>query len=292
MTGQSDSGGQDRSQLRHWPQPRTPNTTHCCSLTLTLIVNTVKSCLLLLAMEGDNVDTKKEDNGIYIVIENKGGHEPSEKYNRRSIKIMSGLHITGGLVSILMASLKMILKSQYQRNEEPFSTAGEGFYCGIIFLVTGIIGLASLKKTNNCKISAFLVLSIFSSMFGFIMTLTTTILMARAHWKDYYPALLCHYVLIFCGLTELILGILSSSYSCAAFCGCCGGGGQATPAAGASSVVYIPQVGVVQGDKPRVVHLNMAEINKSAVLGDNGVDNEAAVTEDDASQSGKYSRFK
>lgn len=302
VTGQSVH--RSRSQLRQCSRaaPITvataPHSHHRCLLSLQLISSlhntAVKSCLLLLAMDGDtnNVD-KKEDNGIYIVIENKGGHEPSEKYNKKSIKIMAGLHITGGLVSILMATLKMILKSQYQRNEEPFSTAGEGFYCGLIFLVTGIIGLASLKKTNNCKISAFLVLSIFCSMFGFIMTLTTTILMARAHWKDYYPALFCHYVLIFCGLTELILGILSSSYSCAAFCGCCGGGGQSTPAAGASSVVYIPQVGVVQGDKPRVVHLNMTEINKSAILGDtsNGVDNEAAVNDEATNPSGKYSRF-
>ena len=241
----------------------------------------------------DNDADKKEDNGIYIVIENKGGHDPSEKYKQKSIKIMSCLHITGGLLSILMASYKMILKSQYQQYEEPFSTMGEGFYCGLIFLVTGVIGLASLKKTNNCKISAFLVLSIISSIFGFIMTITSTILMfSRAHWKEYYPAIVSHYILIFCGVVEFILGILSSSYSCAAFCGCCGNADDKNTAAAGNSVVYIPQVGVVQGDKPRVVHLNMSEVSKRGIIAD-GIDN-AAVTGDEnmVNESGKYSRFK
>ena len=63
---------------------------------------------------------------------------------------------------------------------------------------------------------------------------------------------------------NLYIIIFSSSFSCSACCGCCGGGaaGVARAGVGDSSVVYIPGAGAgaETGDKPRVVHLNMADI--------------------------------
>ena len=99
------------------------------------------------------------------------------------IRVLSVLHLMVGAVSFLIGSYKLILKSGYQRNEAPFHTYTEGIFCGVVFMVTGLIGLVSLKKTTYCKISAFLVLSVFSALFGFIMAVTTLGLMNRAVYK-------------------------------------------------------------------------------------------------------------
>merc|ERR1711936_805161 len=111
-----------------------------------------------------------EETGIYIVIENNL-KTPKEKYKRKAIKILSLLHLVSGVLAISVAGFLLILKSGYQRNEEPFSTVGEGLFCGIMFLVTGVLGITSIRRTTYCKISAFLVLSILSSLSGFMMTM-------------------------------------------------------------------------------------------------------------------------
>ena len=247
----------------------------------------------------DNPGDKKDEAGIYIVIENSQ-KQPKDNYKDRSIKIMSCLHILCGLVAMSVGAFKLILKSGYQRNEEPFITSGEGLWFGVIFMVTGLVGIISLKKTTYCKISAFLVLSIFSSLFGFFMIIITHVSSYRADYKQYQPALVGHYILYAIGFIELVLGIVSSSFSCHACCGCCGSvGGDAGVSGGngGSSVVYVPSSGDVEGNKPRVVHLNFADIKKGSVAGaeDNLNVDIGCVTEnsdEEASKAGKYSRFK
>ena len=231
---------------------------------------------------------KDENNGIYIVIENNQ-KQPKDNYRIPIIKVLSSLHLMVGAISFLIGSYKLILKNGYQRNEAPFHTYTEGIFCGIVFMVTGLIGFLSLRKTTYCKISAFLVLSIFSSMFGFIMAVTTLGLMHRAVYKDFAPAIAAHYMLLAAGLMELLLGVLSASFSCSACCGCCGGG--ARPEAGDNSVVYIPRGASAEGDKPRVVHLNMAEIQSRPGSERNEGFDGVEDSQEDASKAGKYSRF-
>ena len=189
-------------------------------------------------MEAVEAQGKTEENGIYIVIENNV-KTPKDKYKKKTIKIISGLHVISGLLAISVGVLLLILKSGYQSYEEPFNTVGEGLFCGMMFLITGGIGVSSTKNTTSCKISAFLVLSILSALSGFIMTILCAATMGYAVYKDYTPGIVCHYLLIIIGLFELVLGILSSSFSCHACCGCCGGS-DAGPAAGGNSVVYVP----------------------------------------------------
>jgi len=231
---------------------------------------------------------KDENNGIYIVIENNQ-KQPKDNYRIPIIKVLSSLHLMVGAISFLIGSYKLILKNGYQRNEAPFHTYTEGIFCGIVFMVTGLIGFLSLRKTTYCKISAFLVLSIFSSMFGFIMAVTTLGLMHRAVYKDFAPAIAAHYMLLAAGMMELLLGVLSASFSCSACCGCCGG--VARPEAGDNSVVYIPSGASAEGDKPRVVHLNMAEIQSRPGSERNEGFDGVEDSQEDASKAGKYSRF-
>ena len=206
---------------------------------------------------GGGGDEKKEENGIYIVIENTR-KTPKERYKKKAVKALSVLHIVSGCLAISVAGFMFILKSGYQKNEEPFITVGEGMFCGLIFLITGIIGLNSIKRTTYCKITASLVLSIFSSLSGFIMIVIS---LATMHWsvyKGYSPGIASHVLLVFCGLFELVVGIVTSSFSCHACCGCCGAveGGRA----GGNSVVYVP---TKNEGEARVVHLNMSSLQNT-----------------------------
>ena len=247
-------------------------------------------------MEASQEEGKTEENGIYIVIENTV-KTPKEKYKRKAIKILSILHLVSGSLAISVAVIMLILKSGYQRNERrpPFSTVGEGLFCGIMFLVTGIIGITSIKRTTYCKISAFLVLSILSSLSGFMMILLSLTTMGWSLYKNYTPGIVCHCLLIICGLFELVLGTVSSSFSCHACCGCCGG--EQGPGGGGNSVVYVPSQ-VEQGDtaKPRVVHLNMIQLqeqlDKQAVTSVTGKKEENEEKEEKEEKTCKgYSRF-
>ena len=127
-----------------------------------------------IAMEQTEEKEVVEDNGVYLVIENDSP-ESKDQIKRKSVKILSILHIGSGLLSFSMETVKMGIRSLYQRNEGPDFTTGEGFYCGSIYLLAGLLGLLSLTRTNYCKISAFMILSIFSALFGFIMIVSSLI---------------------------------------------------------------------------------------------------------------------
>ena len=210
---------------------------------------------------GAGNEEKKEENGIYIVIENNS-KTPKERYKKKAVKVLSILHIISGCLAVSVAGFMFILKSQYQKNEEPFITVGEGMFCGLIFIITGIIGLNSIQRTSYCKITASLVLSIFSSLSGFIMIVISLATMNWSVYKGYSPGIVSHVLLVICGLFQLVLGIITSSFSCHACCGCCGAaeGGRA----GGNSVVYVP---TKSEGEARVVHLNMASLQNSQVTG-------------------------
>ena len=244
---------------------------------------------------GGGVEEKKEENGIYIVIQNTS-KTPKEKYKKKAVKVLSILHIVSGCLAVSVAGFMFILKSGYQKNEEPFITVGEGLFCGLIFIITGIVGLASLKRTTYCKITASLVLSIFSSLSGFIMIVIS---LATMHWsvrRNYSPGIVSHILLVICGLFELVLGVVTSSFSCHACCGCCGaaeGGGGG----GGNSVVYVPtNVPTKNEGEARVVHLNMAQINGqhpplSRSLTEQTIVMEEKEEKDQKDHSNGYSRF-
>lgn len=236
---------------------------------------------------------KKEENGVYIVIENEA-KSSKDRYKTKSIKIMSFLHLMCGSLSFLVEIIKMISTINY-KEDEPMIALGEGFYCGIIFLATGLIGLTSLKRTNSCKISAFMVLSIFSSIFGGFLFIMSLCILPMPMIRGHSPSIVMHSALILCGFFELVLGIVSSAFGCHACCICCGGGSSEP---GGNSVVYIATPGESEVGKPRVVHLNMSELRKTtSQIGDKQIvltkkENTAENLEDKlANNNNGYARF-
>jgi len=206
----------------------------------------------------EQVKDTKDENGVYIVIENEE-KSSRQRYKRQSIKVLSTLHFVCGAVAFLVETIKMFLTLD-TKNDEPIIALGEGFYCGFIFLVTGLLGILSLKRTNSCKISAFLVMSVFSSLFGVFLFMVSLCVLPRPYIRDHGPGIVLHSILIICGFFELVLGIVSSAFGCHACCICCGGGSSEGMG---NSVVYIASPGEAEVGKPRVVHLNMDELRKT-----------------------------
>ena len=118
-------------------------------------------------MEASQAKEKSEETGIYIVMENNV-KSPKEKYKRKAIKILSILHLVSGSLAISAAGFMLIFESGDRRFYAP---VGEGLICGFMFLVTGVVGITSIKWTTYCTIIAFLVLNILSALFGFILSM-------------------------------------------------------------------------------------------------------------------------
>eukprot|EP00092_Neocalanus_flemingeri_P005560 GFUD01005992.1.p1 GENE.GFUD01005992.1~~GFUD01005992.1.p1 ORF type:complete len:234 (+),score=20.38 GFUD01005992.1:156-857(+) len=232
----------------------------------------------------EETDSKTDENSVYIVIKNAS--KPSiQRYKTRSIKCMSIVHLICGAVTFWLDLAKIFIIADSDEN----ALAG---FCSSLFIITGIVGFISLKATNKCKISAFLVLSIMSSIFGGFFCFSNLFLLleysmeGRAIYLSFF----------ICGLMELILGIVSSAYGCHACCSCCGG---ALGTSEENSVVYVSAPVEEDVGKPRVVHLDMKEIrkkqvnDKQIVLGtvDNTEDNFQYANEEEDNSKG-YVRFK
>jgi len=233
----------------------------------------------------EDTEAKTDDNGVYIVIKNAGN--PAEKTYRkpRQIRILSILHLVCGSVIFVLDILKIFFLPDSHAN----TLYG---FCSSLFIMAGIIGFISMKKTTDCKISAFMVFSILSSIFGGFLFLSEIHLALFGNFRR--NGFLLFFAFI--GFIELNLGIVSSAFSCHACCGCCG----ASETSNESSVVYIAASEDNGAGNPRVVHLNMNEVrNKEAsdhhVILDTETHLEDTVDkfeEDDSSKNGQYARFK
>ena len=83
-------------------------------------------------------EEKNKDTGIVIVMDN-GRKQPKDRYKKKSVKILSIMHVLCGVLSCIIGIFKLILQStdgnSYSR--QPFYTFGEGIFCGVPFLITG-----------------------------------------------------------------------------------------------------------------------------------------------------------
>jgi len=243
-------------------------------------------------------DGKSKDAGIVIVIDNGGNKfkQPKEKYKKRSVKVLSILHIVLGIISCNVGIFELIMQFFANLGRLSIITVGEGIFCGIPFLITGILGLISLTKTSYGKITAFLVFSILSSLFGAILLILSSIFMVIV--SDYYRPnpgpFVCQSLLVFIGLLEVIIAIVSSGFSCH---GCCGYSGDEQMAYGVdSTAIYVPTTGSGIGfmkseEKPRIVEINMQELPKqrAVALDEVSFNNDGDVKK--VLSSGKYSQF-
>jgi len=230
----------------------------------------------------DDTETKTDENGVYIVIKNADDPSAAKYKNTRKIQILSILHLISGAVIFFLDLLNIFINPEKKESTEL------GF-CSTLFIMTGILGFISIKRTTSCKISAFMVFCILSSIIGGLLCLHLIAFGVRFDYNWLYLSVaLCLFV-------ECILGIVSSAFSCQACCGCCGQSGEASE----SSVVYIAAPEDNGAGQPRVVHLNMNEVRKQKHIdhhivldSENNLECTAQQGENESKQDGNYTRFK
>jgi len=243
----------------------------------------------------ENKEEKNHENDIVIVMDS-ARQQPKDRYRKTSVIILSIMHVVCGVLSCLVGIFKLILHSSLYDPYRShlimtFYTIGEGIFCGVPFLITGILGLITLKKTSYCKITAFLVFSIISSIFGLILIILSVILMDFAIIRGNALAIASHSCLLILGLIEVFLGIVSSGYSCHGCCGCCGNDQVSNGVD--SSVVYVPtQGGGSETDEnPRIIKINMKDLSQRKATAVDGHHDSTYHEDENVEILGKYSKF-
>jgi len=233
----------------------------------------------------ENKEEKNHEKDIVIVMDS-GRQQPKDRYRKTSVKILSIMHVVCGVLSCLVGIFKIILHSSL------YYHYGEGIFCGVPFFITGILGLISLKKTSYCKITAFLVFSIISSIFGLILIILTATVMFVIMWfSGNALAIASHSCLLILGLIEVFLGIVSSGYSCHGCCGCCGNDQVSNGVD--SSVVYVPTQGVGSetDEIPRIIKINMKDLSKQKATTVDGHQDSTYDEDENIGILGKYSKL-
>merc|ERR1711935_777559 len=96
---------------------------------------------------------------------------------------------------------------------------GNGIMNGIFFAVTGSIGIFAASKPSNCSVSAFMVLSIISSVYSvpwFVYSCITTNTYSYSY--RYSSNVVIYGIQCLVSLIESVIAITASGYSCRVFC--------------------------------------------------------------------------
>lgn len=230
-------------------------------------------------------ENKSDEKEVYIVIKNSEDSSVMNLKYLKGIKILSILHLVSGVLVFLMDLVTVFFRSEGHTYEDNNVNTVMGFFASL-FIITGVVGFISIRKTTPCKISAFMVLSIFSSIFSGILCLH-----AVGFFSFSSNAWLHDMLLTLCCFCEFVLGIVSSAFCCHACCGCCG-----QPGGQESSVLYVANHEQLSDGQPKIVHLNINEIqNKDRLAVFEAADRSKTNhigEEEETNQTGKYSRFK
>merc|ERR1711953_1104607 len=99
---------------------------------------------------------------------------------------------------------------------------GYGIWTGVIFTVSGIVGLVGAFKPSKCILIAFLVMSIISSVFTIFLIIPKSIGIAEINHTGYYRgheiSLVMYCMMLIIGLVQAIVAIIAAGYSCSAVC--------------------------------------------------------------------------
>eukprot|EP00090_Calanus_glacialis_P000865 TRINITY_DN10614_c0_g1_i1.p1 TRINITY_DN10614_c0_g1~~TRINITY_DN10614_c0_g1_i1.p1 ORF type:complete len:440 (-),score=114.94 TRINITY_DN10614_c0_g1_i1:149-1468(-) len=145
------------------------------------------------------------------------------KFSRHPIHLLSSGQICLGVISVI-CQIVVSCSNDVHLN---LSTVNEGIFCGIVFFTAGSVGLFTSYRINQSNVTAFLVTSIFSSIFSVILLLLSCCLLSDTLWyqeEDGYGN--SNFLLLKTFLSlEIILSIieLSLSITCASLCSksCC-----------------------------------------------------------------------
>ncbi|XP_018668375.2 membrane-spanning 4-domains subfamily A member 8 [Ciona intestinalis] len=145
---------------------------------------------------------------------------PAPKPKRQNNhKVLGIMQMIIGVLCIGLAIVSFIISKGYYPSS--IRVSGAGIWCGIFFLITGILGfLASKSKNSRCLVIATMVLSIMSSVMAFnliIISITTAVVGGTTAGES-NATVIIHSVVAFFALFEFVLSIVHSAVCCAGTC--------------------------------------------------------------------------
>merc|ERR1712012_166119 len=141
----------------------------------------------------------------------------SKPLDGRKMLVLSMIHILCGFICIIIETVKV--SSTF--NQHTMATYGEGFYCGAIFLLTGIFDLVKKQEKMTFEKTSFGLKILSAVAGGWIFTISGGVLVGTLIHKILLPPIVIHFFLTLCGAVEIIISIFSASFGCFRHCFCC-----------------------------------------------------------------------
>nr|CAB3264021.1 membrane-spanning 4-domains subfamily A member 8 [Phallusia mammillata] len=146
------------------------------------------------------------------------------KKHMKIFKILGIIELVVGLISIVCGVIVASTPTGYY-SVFVWGTNGAGVWCGVFFLVAGVLGVVSARKCEPCPVIGGMVMSIFSSLAGGVLVglaipavMTIISLNPDYSGQEESISLICQVLMSICGCVALIVSITHSSYCCSATC--------------------------------------------------------------------------
>merc|ERR1719221_1059314 len=98
---------------------------------------------------------------------------------------------------------------------------GMGIWSGLFFGIAGGVGLMTVQTPSRRTIAAFLTMNIFACIFAVALITTSWVGLEQSRRHHYSFGKFCFCILIFTGLLEGILSVVSFAYCCRGLPCCC-----------------------------------------------------------------------
>jgi len=110
---------------------------------------------------------------VYVRVDKK---VKTGSFAKETVKNLSIAQISLGAASFLCQILIIIVSTTYSHNFfDNLAGVGEGLYCGVFYVIAGVLGLTASRKPSRCNITAFMILCIIAAVFSFIHTVVSSI---------------------------------------------------------------------------------------------------------------------
>ncbi|XP_071811108.1 uncharacterized protein [Apostichopus japonicus] len=141
-------------------------------------------------------------------------------YNAKAGQWTGWIQVSLGTAAILFGIVSVVI-------DLANSNIGTGIWSGLLFyVITGILGILSSSKKSYDLITAYLVMSIFSSMVSGVCIIIFGVSAASESWYSYYyydsipygARLTIHLLSLFIALVEFVISIIAAAFCCSGNC--------------------------------------------------------------------------
>ena len=126
-------------------------------------------------------EVHEEENGNELLLkEDPATERLRSKFNHHPIHLLSLSQIGLGIISLLC----QIIISYCNDVHLDLTTINEGAFSGMIFAISGSVGLFTFYKTNHFNVKAFLIMNIFAALFSIVLLLLSSCLLGDTLWYE------------------------------------------------------------------------------------------------------------